>query len=128
MLLGSTSAAYGTSCATRTAVTRGHDFIFQNKRYQVKANRPSGKPGSPVTLVAKPSNYDWDFLIWILYDRDYAIQEAWLWPVDQYRIMLGSKPRISPSDLRAGTRLLPPSAASNVAPSKPSPQAPTNCL
>lgn len=29
--------------------------------------------------MAKPSNYEWDFLIWILYDRIYAIQEAWLW-------------------------------------------------
>ena len=47
----------------RTAVTRGCDFILNELRYQVKANRPSGKRGSFVTLVGKASNYDWDRLI-----------------------------------------------------------------
>lgn len=90
-----------------TAVTKGHDFKHGGKRYQVKANRPSGKPGSFVTLVAKPSNYEWDFLIWILYDRLYVIQEAWLWTVADYQSQLGTKNRISPADMRKGQRLLP---------------------
>ena len=94
-----------------TAVSRGHDFIFNGKRYQVKANRPSGKRGSSVTLVAKPSNYEWDFLIWILYDRLYVIQEAWLWTATDYQSQLGMKTRISPADMRKGKRLLPRDSA-----------------
>lgn len=47
----------------KTAVSKGHDFVLDGKRYQVKANRPSGKPGSFVTLVAKANNYEWDYLI-----------------------------------------------------------------
>jgi hypothetical protein len=107
ILLGSTAQAYGASRSTRTAVSRGHDFVFQNKRYQVKANRPSGKRGCFVTLVGKPRNYDWDFLIWILYDRNFQMQEAWLWSVQQYRSQLGTKTRISPHDMRAGRCLFP---------------------
>ncbi len=107
ILVGLSTDEYSTACIGRTAVSRGHDFIFQGKRYQVKANRPSGKPGSPVTLVAKPTNYDWDFLIWVLYDRRYQIQQAWLWSVAQYQAALGSNTRISPADMRLGKRLLP---------------------
>ena len=58
----------------RTAVAKGLDFEWSGCRYQVKANRPSGKPGSRVTLVPKPKNYDWDRLIWILYNVDYEIE------------------------------------------------------
>ena len=97
-------------CACRklmTAVSKGHDFTSKGIRYQVKANRPSGKPGSFVTLVAKPSNYQWDFLIWILYDRLYVIQEAWLWTAADYQAQLGSKTRISPADMRKGKRIFP---------------------
>lgn len=92
----------------RTAVSRGHDFEFQGKRYQVKANRPSGKPGSFVTLVAKPTNYDWDRLVWILYDSGYWVQEAWLWEVDEYRERFVSQKRMSPRDMRDGIPLRVP--------------------
>ena len=44
--------------ASDTAVTKGVDFRKGILRYQVKSNRPSGKPGSPVTLVGKASNYN----------------------------------------------------------------------
>jgi hypothetical protein len=98
-------------CACRklmTAVSRGHDFTFQDLRDQVEANRPSGKRGSPVTKVSKPKNYDWAFLIWILYDRLYVMQEAWLWTASDYQAQLGAKSRIAPSDMRKGKRLFPP--------------------
>jgi len=52
-LVGHTDESYGKACAGRTAVTRGCDFILNGLRYQVKANRPSGKPGSFFTLVGK---------------------------------------------------------------------------
>ncbi len=89
-----------------TAVQKGHDFIFNSSRYQVKANRPSGKPGSFVTLVPKSKNYEWDFLIWLLYDPQYQIQEAWLWEVGAYKAAFDSVKRLSPSHYRKGKRLI----------------------
>ena len=56
-LVGHTTESLTIDCVGRTAVTRGTDFCHQGRRYQVKANRPSGKPGSFVTLVAKATNY-----------------------------------------------------------------------
>jgi hypothetical protein len=91
--------------ANRTAVSKGHDFEFNGKKYQVKANRPSGKPGSPVTLVSKASNYDWDYLVWILYDQKYNVQEAWLWEVDDYKDKFDRQSRLSPEDMRRGNKL-----------------------
>ena len=73
LLVGASMSDYAASMQGVTAVQRGYDFIHKNARYQVKANRPSGKPGSAVTLVAKAKNYEWDFLIWILYDRLYVV-------------------------------------------------------
>jgi hypothetical protein len=107
VLLGLSTEQYGSCCAGRTAVSKGHDFTCQNQRYQVKANRPSGKPGSPVTKVAKANNYDWDFLIWILYNPAYEMQEAWLWDVEQYKATFQAKDRICPADMRLGKRLFP---------------------
>lgn len=89
----------------RTAVARGTDFVWRDLRYQVKANRPSGSPGSRVTLVPKARNYDWDSLIWILYDRLYVVQEAWLWEVEAYRAAFHDLNRLSPDHYRRGTRL-----------------------
>jgi hypothetical protein len=107
LLVGMTEDEYRSDCTQRTAVTHGWDFKFAGCRYQVKANRPSGKPGSPVTLVAKAHNYDWDKLIWMLYRRDYNLQEAWEWNVDDYRRTFESTPRVRPKDMRGGRQLFP---------------------
>src|SRR6266542_4636144 len=104
-LIGHTNESYGKACIGRTAVTRGCDFICNGLRYQVKANRPSGKPGSFVTLVSKASNYEWDRLIWILYDRYFVIQEAWQWEVSEYREAFHVRNRLGPVDMRKGKRL-----------------------
>jgi hypothetical protein len=73
----------------RTAVTKDFDFKHNGLRYQVTANRPSGKKGSPVTRVSqkteKKRTFGWDLLIWILYDRAYNMQESWEFTADQYR-------------------------------------------
>jgi hypothetical protein len=53
LLVGCPLNAYCEGGSARTAVSKGHDSTFNGLRYQVKANRPSGKPGSPVTLVAE---------------------------------------------------------------------------
>jgi len=106
MLVGCSEKEYSKHGQSRTAVTKGHDFKHNNIRYQVKGNRPSGKPGSPVTKVVKPTNYEWDKLIWILYDTQYNILEAWEWDVDGYKREFDSKKRISPIDMRKGKNLL----------------------
>ena len=104
-LVGCSEDAYSLQMAIRTAVARGYDFVYEEKRYQVKANRPSGKPGSAVTLVAKATNYEWDYLVWILYDKAYVMQEAWLWSVDDYKQSFDLQKRLAPADMRKGERL-----------------------
>ena len=68
--------------------------------------RPSGKPGSKVSLVPKATNYEWDQLIWILYNKEYEIQEAWLWEREAYREVFEAKKRLSPADYRMGRSLI----------------------
>jgi len=104
-LVGHSAESFGGQCAGKTAVTRGVDFTHNGLRYQVKANRPSGKPGSFVTLVAKASNFDWDRLIWILYDKRFLLQEAWQWDREAYRAAFESSTRLSPAHMRRGLRL-----------------------
>ncbi len=104
-LVGHSANSFALDCEGRTAVTRGADFCHAGLRYQVKANRPSGKPGSPVTLVAKAKNYDWDRLIWLLYDREFQILEAWEWTVADYRAAFDTLRRLSPADMRRGRDL-----------------------
>ena len=110
MLLGMPDEEYSSYMEDKTAVSKGKDFVYDGKRYQTKANRPSGKPGSKVTLVAKATNYDWDHLIWILYNKEYVLLEAWIWDVDEYRNQFDEKKRISPDDYRKGRQLAGPSS------------------
>ena len=107
MLVGMSEQEYSEYMKDKTAVRKGADFVFNNIRYQIKANRPSGKPGSFVTLVSKASNYLWDKLIWILYDKNYVMQEAWEWDVEDYKSSFDKKNRLSPDDYRKGRRLFP---------------------
>jgi len=105
LLVGCSAAAYSLAMQGVSAVQKGHDFIFNGAKYQVKGNRPSGKRGSFVTWVPKATNYHWDFLVWILYDSQYQIQEAWQWEVAAYVEAFDSVKRLSPAHLRLGMRL-----------------------
>lgn len=107
MLVGMSEQEYSEYMKDKTAVSKGADFVFNNIRYQIKANRPSGKPGSFVTLVSKASNYLWDKLIWILYDKNYVMQEVWEWDVEDYKSSFDKKNRLAPDDYRKGRRLFP---------------------
>ena len=89
-----------------TAVTKGYDFIWQGKRFQVKANRPSGKFGSYITLVSKPRNLDWDELIWVLYNRHYEIEEAWQCDLQTYTEKLHNHNYLRPNHLREVAKYL----------------------
>lgn len=104
-LVGMSVEEYSASMQRMSSVKKGYDFKFNGARYQVKGNRPSGKPGSFVTLVPKAGNYDWDFLVWILYNPYYEIQEAWLWEVSAYKASFDSIKRLSPSHYRQGKAL-----------------------
>lgn len=106
-LVGHSPDSFGLDCIGRTSVTRGVDFCYGGLRYQVKANRPSGKPGSPVTLVSKAKNYEWDRLIWMLYDPIFSLREAWEWTVDDYRAAFDVAPRLGPVHMRRGRQLWP---------------------
>lgn len=106
MLVGVSEKEYSNYMQNQTAVSKGSDFIYNNIRYQIKANRSSGKPGSKVTLVPKAKNYEWDILIWLLYDKYYVLQEAWQWDVDKYKEMFHEKKRLSPKDYRQGKSLI----------------------
>lgn len=107
ILLGMTDDEYSQAMTGATAVQKGFDFKYKGHRYQVKGNRPSGKPGSFVTRVPKARNYDWDYLVWILYDPRYRVQEAWLWECSAYRHAFHELKRLSPSNYRKGRRLAP---------------------
>ena len=102
MLVGMSESEYSGFMQDKTAVAKGFDFVFNSIRYQVKGNRPSGKPGSRITMVPKAANYDWDKLVWIRYDKFYVIQEAWEWDVVQYQGKFHSISRLSPADYRKG--------------------------
>ena len=104
-LIGCSLEDYSNSMQGSSAVQKGHDFVFNGSRYQVKGNRPSGKRGSFVTWVPKATNYHWDHLIWILYNPQYEIQEAWQWDVAAYVDAFDSVKRLSPAHLRLGKQL-----------------------
>ena len=103
--MGIPEEEYSEYMQAKTAVARGSDFEYRSIRYQVKGNRPSGKPGSRITKVPKATNYEWDVLIWVMYDENYVVQEAWSWGVDEYRKAFHERARLSPDDYRLGERL-----------------------
>lgn len=105
MLVGMSEKEYSDYMRDKTAVQKGFDFVFNRIRYQIKANRPSGKKGSKVTKVPEARNYNWDKLIWILYNKEYQIQEAWEWNVEDYKKNFDSKKRLSPDDMRKGNKI-----------------------
>ncbi len=104
-LVGCSMEEYSVAMQGMTSVQKGYDFIFNGARYQIKGNRPSGKPGSVVTWVLKATNYEWDYLVWILYNPQYEIQEAWLWAAHAYKSAFDSIKRLSPEHYRQGKKL-----------------------
>ncbi len=102
MLVGMSEYEYSAYMQDKTAVAKGSDFVFNGVRYQVKGNRPSGKPGSNITMVPKATNYDWDKLIWVLYDKNYVVLEAWEWDVVAYKQAFHDIKRLAPSHYRKG--------------------------
>jgi hypothetical protein len=109
--VGCSIEEYSQTMQGSTAVQIGYDFKFRNKRYQVKGTRFSGKPKSKVSRIPKPKRYkksgkfEWDILIWIHYDPQYQIQEAWQWDVSTFITDLELCKNLTPKLLRQGKRL-----------------------
>ena len=105
-LIGLSEIDFQNAVGNASAVRKGYDFDWKGVRYQVKANRPSGRIGSAVTLTAKPKNYDFDVLIWLLYDKSYMIQEAWRFTVEEYRLRFAQQTYVRPIHMRTGLRIV----------------------
>ncbi len=102
LLVGHSPESYSRDCMGRTAVTRGADFSHNGLRYQVKGSRPSGSRGSAVSKLGKAANYEWDRLLWLLYDVRYNLLEVWEWEVGAYRDAFDAQVTIRPPDMRLG--------------------------
>ena len=105
MLVGCSEDAYQTQMRDRSVVAAHYDFVHQGLRYQVRANRPSGRRGSPVTLVSKPRSYEWDYFVWVHYHTDFRLREVWRWTVAEFQTQFASVTRLSPTHVRRGERL-----------------------
>jgi hypothetical protein len=106
MAVGMTEKEYSNFMQDITAVNKGHDFIYNGIKYQIKAHRPSGKPGCKITNAGKATNYEWDVLIWLRYDVNFNIEEAWEWKRENYISAFHEKKRVSPADMRNGKKLI----------------------
>ena len=92
-----------------SAVKSKSDFEVNGLRYQVKANRPSGRPGSKVTKIGVPKPDGWDELLWVLYNKDYRVQEFWKIDHRTFWQALGGNKHLRPKIIRdSGIRLSVP--------------------
>jgi len=106
MLIGQTEAEYIASVRGRSSVSRGYDFVFKGQRIQVRANRPSGLPGSNVWNAGRKAGTGlWDILIYVLYDENYVIQAAYKFDHDTYHKIFSGKTSLRLEDMRRGEQL-----------------------
>jgi hypothetical protein len=105
-ILGLNETEYVMAVKDRSAVGPGYDFMFKKRRVQVKANRPSGREGSAVWNAGpKVKTAHWDILIYILYDKNYVIQEAYQFTPDAYDKLFANKEKLRLCDMRKGDKL-----------------------
>lgn len=83
------------------AVASGADFDHEGQRYQVIASRDPEPARIPVVRRA-----GWDRLIWLVYDRDYALLEAWSCEGEALRARWGDSRILTSDCLRLGEDLL----------------------
>lgn len=102
-LIGVSGERITSAFQTQTAVTKGFDFIWNGVKYQIKANRPSGRKDSVVTMISKPKNYNWDSLIWILYDKNFNIMEVLLFSQKNFKDEFDTLKIIRPIHLRGSS-------------------------
>jgi len=56
-------------------------------------------------MGTESDEHEWDHLIWLLYDRHFALLEPWEWPVHEYRSLFDSVKRLNPKHMRSGRAL-----------------------
>jgi len=109
MLVGHTPETFSKAMVGTSAVQKGFDFRWESTRYQVKHNRPSGKKGSKVTNAGNvTTNFEWDILVYVLYNEFFEIQEVWQWDAETYQKAFDSRSqkRISLKEMQKGKSLL----------------------
>ena len=100
-LIGCDYKGYCQDGLGKSAVRKGFDFKFQKKRFQVKASRPAQDTAScKVTKIGKPKNYNWDVLIWVLYNSKWDLVEAWMWGRRAFRKRYEDVEHIRPKHLK----------------------------
>ncbi len=102
--LGMEPVEYAKLCQGKTAVQRHVDIVDRHGiSFQVKANRPSGGPGSEPTITsAKPSNLNclWNGLFWVLYHMDYSIRECWFFAPGEFSKAFEGQKYVRPARIR----------------------------
>lgn len=92
---------YCNQMANISSVNSGFDFEYNNKNYQVKATRESGRKGSKITRLPSIKTNDWDVIIYIRYNAMYEIQEAYLIEKEAFlRIMKTTEFKVSKITLK----------------------------
>ena len=84
------------------------DFVHGGNRYRVRGLRREEGGGRPNSLVIhrRPTNYEWDYFIFILYNKSYEIREAWIWCAASYREYFDRNDNMTLNDMRLGENLL----------------------
>lgn len=95
------------------AVASGADFDHEGLRYQVIASRDPEPARIPVVR-----RRGWDCLIWLVYDRDYALLEAWRCEGEALRARWGDSRVLGSDCLRLGEDLLREAQTSPLTPGR----------
>ncbi|MBF0125669.1 MAG: hypothetical protein HQM02_00510 [Magnetococcales bacterium] len=106
MLLGMSEEHYADFMQERSFVAgREVDLIFERKRYLVKACRQADRSGSSVKYAPKAQHLQWDILVFLMYDADYALMGAWRMSCEDYKRQCDPKERLTPEDYQQGERV-----------------------
>ena len=90
----------------KSAVNKGFDFEYNKKKYQIKATRPSGKGRCKVwKAMNKLKNTKFDYILWLNYDENYKLKEAYQYEREDFISRFENKSYISPTDMRKGKLL-----------------------
>jgi len=78
MQLGFSEKEYSDYMEKVAPVRADYDFEYKGKKYQVKAHHPASVKITTaifsIPALLKYKKYKWDYLIYIVYDKEYAIE------------------------------------------------------
>jgi hypothetical protein len=82
-------------------------FIYKGKRYRTRGSRHESLSERPegTVIYEKPTDFEWDYFIFILYRKSYVIEEAWLWEAASYKEFFDQNDKMSFNDMRQGKYL-----------------------